>query len=79
MPVTAVVRILVAVVIFRVTEFLVQLGIQPIFKDVADQLLEKFLNVYNRGYVQILQKRCHLGAAFTLFRGAFSLYHTKTS
>ncbi len=77
MSITAVIRLFVAVVVFRVTEFLVQFALQAIFKNVADQFLEKFLNICYGRYIQVLQKRGHLRAAFALFRGTSALCHSK--
>ena len=45
MPVPAVIRVLVLVVIPVVAQLIVQLGLQTVFHELRDSVLEQFLNV----------------------------------
>ena len=56
MPVPAVIRVLVLVVIPAVAQLIVQLSLQTFFHELRDSVLEQFLNVIHAAYIRQLQQ-----------------------
>ena len=56
MPVPAVIRVLVLVVIPVVALLIVQLGLQTVFHELRDSVFEQFLNVIHAAYIRQLQQ-----------------------
>lgn len=55
-PVPAVIRVLVLVVIPAVAQLIVQLGLQTVFQELRDSVLEQFLDVSHAAYIRQLQQ-----------------------
>ena len=66
MPVPAVIRVLVLVVIPVVAQLIAQLGLQTVFHELRDSVLEQFMNVIHAAYIS------PAAAAHEFFHASFS-------
>ena len=70
-PVPAVIRVLVLVVIPVVAQLIVQLGLQTVFHELRDSVLEQFLNVIHAAYIRQLQQLTNFFAMCVFFWSSF--------
>ena len=66
-PVPAVIRVLVLVVIPAVAQLIVQLGFQTVFHELRDSVFEQFLNVIHAAYIRQLQQLTNFFATCVFF------------
>ena len=79
MPVPAVVRVLVFIVVPAVAQFVVQLSIKAVFHELGNRFFEQALDVVHAADVRHLQQLSDLFPAGIFFRCAFLSCHNKTS
>lgn len=78
-PVPAVVRVLVFIVILAVAQFAVQLRIEAVFHEFGNRFLEQTLSVVHTAYVRWLRQFTDLGSAFIFFWSEFPSCHSDIS
>ena len=79
MPVPAVIRVLVLVVIPAVAQLIVQLGLQTVLHELRDSVFEQFLNVIHAAYIRHLQQLTNFFATCVFFWVFFLLAIVITS
>ena len=75
MAISAVVRVLAAVVIFAVAQFIVQLRVKAVFHELGNGFLEQILNVGHTAYIAHLQQFPDFCPSLHFFRSTFLSYH----
>ena len=78
-PVPAVIRVLVLVVIPAVAQLIVQLGLQTVLHELRDSVFEQFLNVIHAAYIRHLQQLTNFFATCVFFWVFFLLAIVITS
>ena len=77
MAISAVVRVLAAVVIFAVAQFIVQLRVKVVFHELGNGFLEQILNVGHTAYIAHLQQFPDFCPPLDFFGTAILSSHSK--